>query len=75
MTSIILQVRETPDTLSELCREYGSRNESYRCPSGCFVCPFIHQSDSGSWIAEKYCTDITPSDWERVLKDSKSKII
>ena len=74
MTSIILRVRHSSDTLSELCQDYG-RNKSQCCPSGCFVCPFVHQSDSGSWIAEKYCTDITPSDWERVLKDSKNKII
>lgn len=74
MTSINLRVRHSSKTLSKLCHDYG-HNESHCCPSGCFVCPFVHQSDSGSWIAEKYCTDITPSDWKRVLEDSKNKNI
>lgn len=72
MTNIIIRVRHSSDTLSELCQDYG-RNKSQCCPSGCFVCPFVHQTDSGSWTTEKYCTDVTPSDWEKILKNTKTK--
>ena len=68
MVSITLRVRSDSSTLSELCHDYGG-NRSLQCPSGTFVCPFVNQDENGSWIYEKPCTEITPSDWERFLKD------
>lgn len=64
---VTLQTRHDSEYLSTMCRYYGTTQDGI-CPKGIFVCPFMHQDESGSWILDVPCGEIKPSDWDSVLE-------
>lgn len=62
-----LLLEHSAEQMAYCCQRYGATDKAC-CPKGIFVCPFSSQDDSGRWIAEVSCRNVTAEDWMRVLE-------
>lgn len=67
MNKATLAVRHNAEQMASLCRNYGTSRHGL-CPKGAFVCPFMWQTENGSWTTDTACRDVDASDWEAVLE-------